>query len=164
MKKQKKSIGNVIVMVAFCFMVFVVAFGGIGNSKAAGGDYEDKAWSFNLSVNDTSYKFTQHYRKYTNSAIYFNWQMSYGTLSAIEVSPYAYDGSYKAAGEFDKSTNTNSFKSYKVSNTGQYMVTNYVFEMDEENEACLALRGVTGGGTAFGQMSPDCLGSYPRLY
>ncbi len=167
MKKQKKSIGNVIVMAMFCWMAAVVMFGELGCVRAASPDYSDKTWTYNLSVDSTNYQYTKGYAKGTNSAIYLKTEKYYNTLTKIAVTPYARAsewGNLIAAGYYNASTGVREFRSYTVPGLGQYMVTNYVYEISPNYYVSLGFKGLQGSGTVTGKMSPDCSGSYTRLY
>ncbi|MBO5426222.1 MAG: hypothetical protein J6A25_11995 [Lachnospiraceae bacterium] len=67
-------------------------------------------------------------------------------------------------GYYNSSTGTSYSRVYEVPSLGQYKVTNYVYEMSPTYLATLGIRSVYGYGEATGQMSPDCAGSYTRLY
>lgn len=67
-------------------------------------------------------------------------------------------------GYYNSSTGASYSRVYEVPSLGQYMVTNYVYEMSPTYLATLGIRAVYGYGYATGQMSPDCAGNYTRLY
>lgn len=120
--------------------------------------YTDTDWEFAFNSSDKKQLHPAPRDKYTNSNIYFNWgSVVHGTITAMEVSPYGYDGSqYVQAG-----TSTGGRKRYVADTTGKYEIKNFVKRTC--NQATIGMRAYKGSGVAKGKWSPDCLGSYMVL-
>ncbi len=145
-KSNKIMVGVVTMMLAFCILT---------NTDNTFATAEDTHWTYNVSPSNTSYQYSENRKKDTNSKFYFKWDRSLNGVSSIYISP---------VGETGSSTKNRvpCTSRFTVSGTGQYRVTNYVYE-NGYSYANLGVRSLVGTGTVTGDWSPDTQTNYPVI-
>ncbi|MCM1272647.1 MAG: hypothetical protein NC225_09970 [Clostridium sp.] len=146
-KSNKIMAGIVTMMMAFCVLT---------NMNNVFASNADSNWTYNVSPSNTSYQYTKNNRKKdTNSKFYFKWGKSLNGVTSIYISP---------VGETGENTKKRvpCTSRFIVSSTGQYRVTNYVYE-NGYAYANLGIRSLVGTGTVSGAWSPDTQTNYPVI-
>ena len=150
---KKVNFLNVICCALFMMIIFTI---GDNIASAKTPNTTDIAWGYNLSVQNSSYRFTQNIEKVNDTSVYVKWSDKTGTLSALNLKVYG-DGR-------DCGTNKiGTSHTYYVPGLGQYSVINYVNE-NGCKMCSVGFRANSGYGVAQGLWSPDSAGSYTKIY